>query len=286
MPTLTREFLLQRYVEEQRSAVEIGTEIGVLPNSVRKELRRHGIPVRSRKEAIMLLKTQDVDAGELTALYQGGKSPQALSDHFGTTRRRILGQLKRLGIFEESRTYKGDRHWHSGVTLSAEHVQKILTSRRINGSHTGPDAVPVQERFWKYVERGEGCWSWMGSTNGIGYGMIYDSERKRKLLAHRVSWEIHNGSIPDRRVILHRCDNPSCVNPAHLSLGTQAENMQDKVMKGRGRNYFLLDEDVQYIRTSMAQGTHSASDLAQIFCVSPMTVYNVLQRRTHAHVID
>src|SRR2546429_469655 len=90
-------------------------------------------------------------------------------------------------------------------------------------------------RFWAQVEiRGpEDCWSWVGGKFQSGYGYFRYS---RKLLrAHRVAWLIAKGEIPDELNVLHSCDHPACVNPNHLFLGTDADNMNDKVAKGRAR---------------------------------------------------
>jgi hypothetical protein len=77
-----------------------------------------------------------------------------------------------------------------------------------------------------------GCWVWIGGSNNKGYGVIGTHGRKTSL-ATRVSWELHNGPIPDGMWILHRCDHPYCVNPDHLFLGTHQDNMADQVSKGR-----------------------------------------------------
>jgi len=78
------------------------------------------------------------------------------------------------------------------------------------------------------------CWEWQGGKNNIGYGMIRDGDKMRT--AHRVSYEEHNNTIiPKNLVIMHSCDNPGCVNPQHLSLGTRKQNTQDMLTKGRGK---------------------------------------------------
>jgi hypothetical protein len=89
-------------------------------------------------------------------------------------------------------------------------------------------------RFWEKVRIAskDECWLWTASLNNKGYGKI--GEGKKILLAHRVSWELHFGPIPDRLCVLHKCDNPKCVNPDHLFLGTQKDNAQDMVRKNRG----------------------------------------------------
>src|SRR5690349_16079301 len=92
----------------------------------------------------------------------------------------------------------------------------------------------LQERFWAKVRKTTACWLWTAGDNGLGYGLIGEGGRGcRRLYAHRVSWEIHNGPIPKGMSVLHRCDNPPCVRPDHLWLGTQGDNLRDMVAKGR-----------------------------------------------------
>ena len=78
------------------------------------------------------------------------------------------------------------------------------------------------------------CWEWQAGKNNLGYGMIRDEKRMRT--AHRVSYEEHNQTvIPHGLVVMHHCDNPKCVNPLHLSLGTRSDNTRDMLQKGRGK---------------------------------------------------
>ena len=80
------------------------------------------------------------------------------------------------------------------------------------------------------------CWEWQGGKNNIGYGLIRDEKRMRT--AHRVSYEEHNNTqIPKNLVTMHSCDNPCCVNPSHLSLGTRKDNTQDMLNKGRAKPF-------------------------------------------------
>lgn len=118
---------------------------------------------------------------------------------------------------------------------------------------------------------------WCGPLTGKGYGQIYDFRVKRGRTAHRVSYEVHNGTIPAGKMVLHECDNPACVNPAHLVLGDNAKNMQDMILRGRGNKANgvrvntakLTPESIVVIR----QSSISRKELAMKFGVSPGTIY-------------
>ena len=87
------------------------------------------------------------------------------------------------------------------------------------------------ERFWKNVDKTESCWVWTGSVRHFGHGHLNVS--RRRILAHRFSWELAHGPVPAGLNVCHRCDNPRCVHPEHLFLGTQGDNVRDMVAKGR-----------------------------------------------------
>ena len=104
--------------------------------------------------------------------------------------------------------------------------------------HPNPHArIPIEERFWRQTNKGGAteCWNWTGAPNMWGYGQIRDMNGRygKKKLAHRISWNIHNGPIPNGMLVLHTCDNPLCVNPNHLWLGTHKDNNDDMMKKGR-----------------------------------------------------
>lgn len=98
--------------------------------------------------------------------------------------------------------------------------------------------LPLPERFWAYVDKSAGhgpkgdCWIWTGGKLPGGYGLFH--EGRKNIRAHRYSWELANGPIPDDLIVCHKCDNPPCVNLDHLFLGTDADNVKDKMDKGRG----------------------------------------------------
>jgi len=148
-------------------------------------------------------------------------------------------------------------------------------------------------KFWKQVEKGHRCWLWIGHTNRDGYGRLAVYHRGMQL-AHRISWEIHNGPIPDGLNVLHHCDIPACVNPSHLYLGTQKDNVRDMIVRGRANwenrkageengNAKLTETEVREIRKLHAIG-NSTRRLARIYQVGKTTVKHVVNRDTWKHI--
>lgn len=105
---------------------------------------------------------------------------------------------------------------------------KLRKKHRPYKSRAVPDYVA---KFWSQVDTSGACWLWRGSIDEFGYGRFYVV--KNEWSTHRFAWRITRGEIATGLVVMHACDNPPCVNPAHLSLGTQADNLRDMDAKGR-----------------------------------------------------
>ena len=137
--------------------------------------------------------------------------------------------------------------------------------------------------FWSKVDKSGGCWEWTAGKNAGGYG-VFGMDRT-SVLAHRLAYTLEVGEIPTGMVLRHNCDNPGCVNPGHLSLGTRKDNADDMVKRGRsgacggdadqhGENNpsAKLDEaDIVFIRYWLSQG-HSQADIADAFGVSQSNI--------------
>ncbi len=147
-----------------------------------------------------------------------------------------------------------------------------------------PISNPI-DRFWKYVEKSENpddCWIWLGGRDADGYG-LFAIGHHRSIRAHRFSYRLHYGELPRGPFVLHTCDNPPCVNPAHLFLGSHQDNMDDAKRKGRypvihrgeQSNFAKLTlNQVQEIR-SLA-GMMKQVEIARRFNVCPATICLIL----------
>lgn len=142
--------------------------------------------------------------------------------------------------------------------------------------------MPRDDYFWRKTDKREPdeCWPWTGPTSDErGYGRL--SWHGHGWYAHRVSYVIHCGSIPGGMYVIHSCDNPSCVNPAHLRIGTAAENTADMIRRGRNKpNQKLSPEQVQEARKLLGQGA-SQTDIAARFKVSQSTISHLKTGHTY-----
>jgi hypothetical protein len=150
---------------------------------------------------------------------------------------------------------------------------------------------PIAVRFWEKVEKhaSTACWLWTGMRNKDGYGILSGGAERADvnfLRAHRISWELHYGPIHSEQHVLHKCDNPPCVNPRHLFLGDQVANNADRDSKGRGgdrcgeRNgrASLTDKEVEKIRRKYADGGITQADLGAEYGVSEVQVWRIVHR--------
>ena len=151
----------------------------------------------------------------------------------------------------------------------------------------------LSERFWEKVEKTRSCWIWKGHTRGGGYGAIrlgHAVEGSKP--AHIVSWEMKHGPIPKGLFVLHKCDNRPCIRPSHLRLGTQLDNMRDMISKGRSSIHVnghaphvrLNQKKVREIRNLFDSGDYECSEIADMYGVYKLTIYNVVNYKTWAWV--
>jgi len=143
----------------------------------------------------------------------------------------------------------------------------------------------MEQRFWNKVNKTETCWLWTGYLNGTGYGQF--QVNGKKVLAHRLSWLLAGNTIPEGHEICHApheiCGNTNCVNPAHLRVGTHAENMRDQIRDGttirgtRHPNHRLTEDQVRAIRANPENKTHRA--LAEQFGIKRQSIGKIISRK-------
>lgn len=157
--------------------------------------------------------------------------------------------------------------------------------------------TPPVHRFWPKVQvSGSDCWEWRGRRDRGGYGR-FDIDRTTSIGAHRFAYMVSNGPIPEGLFVCHACDNPGCVNPAHLWVGTSGDNTRDAKVKGRlseppdVRKYGvenaaarLTPKDVEEIRYTYAAGGTTYEHLGSAYGVGQSTIYKIVRGLTWPHV--
>lgn len=181
----------------------------------------------------------------------------------------------------------------SGLTRSCgclhqERVRKL--SERAALARMTADLGDIADLFWSKVQKTSSCWIWTGTKRKDGYGV--QGFNRTTLRAHRVSWMLTHGGIPEGMDVLHRCDVAFCVRPTHLFLGTQLDNMRDMITKGRRspthgegtRRAKLTEAEVLEIRARYAAGAESYNTLADWYGVARTTIGDVLTQRNWKHI--
>lgn len=144
--------------------------------------------------------------------------------------------------------------------------------------------ITFAERFWSKVVKGAGCWVWTASKNKYGYGQV--KAYKKMMGAHRCAWILTHGEIPEGLHVLHACDNPPCVRPDHLFLGTNQDNMNDRDQKHRQASGELVGtsklkaKSVAEIRALYQTGDFTQKQLGEQFGVTDAQVSLIVNNKS------
>ena len=172
---------------------------------------------------------------------------------------------------------------------SRECVHRRINQKKIDQLSENEQLLLLRKSFNNFVIKNDQCWEWKGSLSTKGYGRI--NYKGKKILAHRASWILHNGPIPEALLVCHTCDNPKCTKFSHLFLGTTKDNVQDMMKKKRNRFPFgekvslakLKVEQVVQIKNLLAQNM-TDREVSVLFNVSISSIYRIRIGRTWKHV--
>ena len=141
--------------------------------------------------------------------------------------------------------------------------------------------IPIVERFWSKVKKTSGCWIWTAAKRGDKrvYGLFRIGAKEGNVAAHRFSYELKYGTIPIGKLVCHNCDNPSCVNPAHLFLGTHQDNAIDREKKKRSKTHGAQKLNARQARL-IKSSSLSQTKLAKKFKVSRTTIASIRKGKT------
>lgn len=157
--------------------------------------------------------------------------------------------------------------------------------------------ITTEQRFWAKVQKTDSCWMWVGAKGRKGYGVFGKGDGSKNLFrAHRYSYELHIGPIPEGLFVCHHCDNPACVNPEHLFTGTVQDNADDRIRKGRkggggsgprpGENHpsaILTEIKVIEIRKKREDGIR-LMPLAKEYGVTKAQISHICTRKSWKHI--
>lgn len=165
------------------------------------------------------------------------------------------------------------------VKIRRVHIHRGIPERIKNHQGNVTEAY-----FWsKATHPDEGCWEWQAEKTSNGYGAYRKSGQGRKIyLAHRYAYELAYGAFDKKLFVCHKCDNPQCIRPDHLFLGTNEDNMKDAVRKQRQKRT-LSNEKVREIVKLKEQGENGAK-IALKYDVAPTTIYSIFAGETWSHV--
>jgi len=147
-----------------------------------------------------------------------------------------------------------------------------------------PRYRPALIRFWEKVNKTQTCWLWTACKDSWGYGEF--RYKGKNIKASRFSYQLHYGKIPKNKFVLHTCDNPSCVNPGHLWLGTQSDNMKDMAIKKRqlykgedNKNSKLTKVDIEKIRNLYKNTNLTKADIGRLFSISDVHAGRIINNK-------
>jgi len=196
------------------------------------------------------------------------------------------------GFFRNKATKSRYAHIYAWYLAHKEQPNEPVIQLCGNRRCVRPDHLALSTklfRFMRHVVKTPDHWLWVGHKNRCGYG-VWDDKSNDTYLAHRWSWLLHIGPINKDILVLHRCDTPACVKPGHLFLGTHADNVDDKVTKGRQlkgeqiKSHKLTESMIAEIRSLYKTGLYYQGDLGEKYGVDRRTIGQIVSLKTWKHI--
>ena len=222
--------------------------------------------------------------------FELGWSYQEIGDKFNVSRQRVYQIIGKSGFFSGRERLENHRKAEDAIaTYPHLYLPEINKLTGINIGilykvryKMGITNIDKRKRFWSFVDMKNDsvCWEWQRHRNSISdYGMLSFLGNTTRY-AHRAAWEFSNGKIPKGKHVLHTCDNPPCVNPAHLYIGTPQDNMDDRTERGKSIGAVLSTKKAREIKQLDRDGL-SLGELSKLFGVTKGSIYKVLNGTTY-----